>query len=707
MTFRSLDLKLIYDNTISNNIFEDLFNPLLSNAISYKRGVGYFTSSWLEMCARGLLKMAEEQGKIILVTSPHLEERDWDAFRIGSEAKKNEILYNSLASQVEEMKYQMESSRLTLLAWLIADGLLEIKIAVPKNNRGNFHDKFAVFEDCNGDKVALHGSLNDSEQASFNGEGVSVFCSWIDGQQGFVQGHESRFDQSFLQESQFYHVYDLPRAIAIDIVRMKENTSRPYKLPVPKKQIQFKIPEDIKLRGFQQEAIDKWFENQGRGLFEMATGTGKTITSLAAASRFVNMHNSSVVLITVPFNHLVDQWESEARMFGFIPVTRQGPSSVWRAQLRTKIFEVNKGLRKNLCIITTHATGSTDEFLKLMEQVKAPFLFIADESHYLGAKKLGKLLHPHFQYRIGLSATPERWFDEEGSNRLREYFESTVIELSITEAVERGFLTPYRFFPKTVSLTDSEYEQFQSITRKIINVQNDKDLSPSERKDKVQQLLIARSRVVNNAEEKMSLLKTLLREKIEREGLENIKHTLVYSPQGKTGEVVKMLAELGIKTHEFIYTVSNQKKMELLEQFANGTIQILVAMKCLDEGVNIPATKEAYFLASTTNPREFVQRRGRILRKYKDKKEAIIYDFYAMPPSSNWEDDAAVGLLKREIPRFAEFAEGALNKFEAREVILPILGAFNLRHIIDLKPWDAYRSMKSETGSEINGESED
>ncbi|MET3699838.1 superfamily II DNA or RNA helicase [Bacillus oleivorans] len=706
MTFRSLDLKIIYDNA-TDHIFEDLFNPLLSHATSYKRGVGYFTSSWLELCTNGLLKMAEEQGKIILVTSPHIEERDWDAFRIGSEAKQNDILYQSLALQVEEMKKRMESFRLTLLAWLIADGLLEIKIAVPKNNRGNFHDKFAIFEDSNGDKVALHGSLNDSEQASFNGEGVSVFCSWIEGQQGFVEGHETRFNQSFLQESNFYNVYELPKAIKMDIVQMKENTVRPYQLPVPKRQLQIKLPENITLRDFQQEAIEKWFENHGRGLFEMATGTGKTITSLAAASRFVNEHKTSVVLITVPFNHLVDQWESEVRMFGFNPIVRQGISSAWRSQLRTKIFEVNKGLRTNLCIITTHATGSTDEFLKLMEQVKVPLLYIADESHYLGAKKLGKLLHPHFPYRIGLSATPDRWFDEEGSSKLREYFEPTVIELPITEAVEKGFLTPYRFFPKTVALTDAEYEQFQSYTRKIINTQNDKNLSPSERRDKVHQLLIARSRIVNNAEEKLMLLKSILEEKIEKEGIETIKHTLVYSPQGKTGEIVKMLAELGIRAHEFIYTVSNQKKMELLDQFADGEIQVLVAMKCLDEGVNIPATKEAYFLASTTNPREFVQRRGRILRKYRDKKEAIIYDFYAMPPSSHLGEDAAVGLLKREIPRFAEFAEGSLNKFEAREVILPILGAFNLRNIIDLKPWDAYKMMQNEEGSDMNGEYED
>src|SRR5699024_3440974 len=233
--------------------------------------------------------------------------------------------------------------------------------------------------------------------------------------------------------------------------------------------------------------------------------------------------------------------------------------------------------------------------------------------------------------------------------------------------------------------------------------QNDKNLSPSERQDKVQQLLMLRSRIVNNAEEKMTLLEVLIKKKIKSEGLENIKHTLVYSPVGKTNEVVRMLAKLGIRAHEFIYTVSNKKKIELLEQFGNGDIQVLVAMKCLDEGVNIPATKEAYFLSSTTNPREFVQRRGRILMKYDNKTEAIIYDVYDVPPNSHWGEDSGLGVSQREVPRFAEFADGALNKFEAREAILPILEAHKLRHIIDLKPWDAYRMMNEEKGSGNNG----
>jgi len=704
MTFKDLNLKTIYDE--NDQIFQDLFNPLLSNANIYKRGVGYFTSSWLEMCAEGLKQMGQKSGKITLVTSPFLSERDWDAFKIGVEAKKNKLLFEHLSEKVEAFKNDISKSKLVLLAWLIADGLLEIKIVIPKDKRGNFHDKFAIFEDDDGNKVALHGSLNDSKQASYNGESVSVFCSWIEGQKDFVAGHELRFDKSFMGNSDFYNVYDLPEAIRKKIISHKDNNVRPYEMPISERKSKLKIPSYIKLYDFQKNAIENWYQNNFRGLFEMATGTGKTITSLAAASKFVNDHKNTILIITVPFNHLIDQWKKEASLFGFIPIIAQSLNKHWRTNLRTKIQQVNRGFRYNLCIITTYATGSSDDFIKLIELTKVPVLYIADESHYLGAKKTSKLLHSKLQFRIGLSATPDRWFDENGSEQIRSFFEKTVINFPISEAIEKGYLTPYRFYPQTISLSDNEYEIYKQFTRKIINVQKSKKLQVSEKEDKVRQLLIQRSRVINNASEKLVKLSILLKKKIKSVGLKNIKHILVYSPQGKTNQIVMMLAELGIRAHEFTYNVSNKDRIKLIEQFENGDIQVLVAMKCLDEGVNIPATKEAYFLSSTTNPREFIQRRGRILRKYENKDEAIIHDFYTVPPISNLGEDAAVGILRKEIPRFAEFAEDAINKFEARQVVLPVIESFNLQHIIDLKPWDAYKKMQDEQRSENNYEFE-
>ncbi|MGY3716247.1 DEAD/DEAH box helicase family protein [Sutcliffiella cohnii] len=701
MKFQTLNLKPIYDTSTDSNVFDELFNKLLKSAITYKRGVGFFTSSWLEMCVDGLLSIAERKGKITLITSPHLEEKDWEAFRIGNEAKKNEVLYNGLHKQVFNIKHQMKKGKLTLLAWLIADDIITLKIAIPKNRLGDFHDKFAVFEDEAGDKIALHGSLNDSQKASYNGEGVSVFCSWQPGQDSFVKAHEERFDKLVNEENTFYYIYDLPSAIKSDIVRLRHQMPRPYPDPKPSTEVnmKIKIPSFINLFDYQQEAIAKWYENDCKGLFEMATGTGKTITALAASAQLVEDVNEPLtVLISVPFNHLVEQWEVEAKMFGFLPILCHGSSAAWKPKLRSKILDVNKGFRKNLCIISTHDTGSSDNFLNLIAKVKGPILYIGDESHYLGSMQFSKLLNPIFQYRIGLSATPDRWFDDEGSVRLREYFNVTVAEISITEAINKNFLTPYRFYPHIVHLSDDEYNNFNAITNRIIKIQNDKELTQSEKQHKISQKLIERSKIIGKAEQKQDVFIRLLEEKIKKVGVKNIKHTLVYCAPGQTEEVVRVLADYGIRAHEFIHKVPNNKRIELLEHFGKGEIQVLVAIKCLDEGVNIPATKEAYFLSSTTNPREFVQRRGRILRKSKGKREAIIHDFIVLPPIGRIGGEGTESILKREMPRFAEFADGALNEFEARRVILPILDTCNLRSLIDLKPWEAYRKMKEEGG---------
>lgn len=699
MSFLDQNLKRIYDTSEieSNHIFNELFDPLLLNAISYKRGVGYFTSSWLEMCMEGIISLAEREGNISLITSPHLEENDWEAFRIGTEAQKDQILYETLSRQVEQFKDELSKHKRTLLAWLVADEVIKVKIAIPRNQRGDFHDKLAIFQDKDGNKVVLHGSLNDSEKASFNGEGISVFCSWIEGHSDFVEGHEKRFDRLNQEENRFYKLYDLPSAIIKKIIQLRENTSRPYNVLTPKKKNVFIKPEIIELYPFQENAILTWLANDGRGLFEMATGTGKTITALSAAARLYEQKNMPMcIVISVPFKHLVEQWADEVRSFGLHPLLCFENASEWKPKMKLQIQDINKRMSNILCLITTYKTGSSDNFLELIKKVRVQTLFIADESHYLGSSQYSRLLDPIFKYRIGLSATPDRWFDDNGSKILRTYFHPQVIELGILEAVEKGFLTPYRFYPQIVPLNDDEFERYHQLTKKVIQIHQDKSLSAREKSERVTVYLNQRADIIGNADLKWSLFEELLDKKIESIGTSNIMHTLVYCAKGKTKEALKLLTMRGIRAHEFIHSVSNEKRSELLEQFSKGDIQVLVAIKCLDEGVNIPQTREAYFLASTTNPREFVQRRGRILRKSEGKKEAILYDFIVIPPLDKLNDEAAHGILRRELPRFAEFVDGTLNEFEARGTMVPLLQECDLLHLINIKPWDVYKSYQNE-----------
>ena len=212
-------------------------------------------------------------------------------------------------------------------------------------------------------------------------------------------------------------------------------------------------------------------------------------------------------------------------------------------------------------------------------------------------------------------------------------------------------------------------------------------------REKLQSLLRKRALIVSNAVNKKKALSEIINEQI-LNGTEK-KYTLFYCPPGKHSEYLSLIANLGIRAREFVYDVSESQRASILETFSSGDIEAIVAIKCLDEGVDVPVTRTAYILASTTNPREFIQRRGRILRKYDGKREAIIHDFVVIPP----QDDEFMGkkieykksILKREMPRFAEFAISAKNHFESREKVWHVLDKYNLLHLLDLKPWEIYK----------------
>ncbi len=702
--FKDLHLKSVYD-TSKDNIIEDLFCPLLANSVRYQRGVGYFTSGWLRLAASGLIQLAKNAGNAQIITSPILQENDWEAFIRGNEARQDEILFNTLKSEVSNLESTLERDTLTALAWLIADGLLNIKFAIPKNRLGDFHDKFAVFHDIEGNRIAIHGSYNDSIHGTLNGESFSVFRSWTSGQLEYVETHQKRFELLHEGKNDFFKMFDLPDAIKESIVRLNKGLPRPYIVKTNHMKKTVKLPKEIHLYDFQNEAIENWFAKQKMGLFEMATGTGKTITSLALSVMLSNSLNDRLmIVITVPFGHLVEQWREDVIAFGFSPLSCQGSYQQWYSKVRSRIQDYNIRARNSLVLISTHDTSSSARFTKLISKVQGDILFIADEVHYLGAPKLRKAMLPEYNYRVGLSATPDRWFDEAGTGLIYEYFKEKVIEYPLDKAIENGFLTPYRFFPHPVDLTYEEIQEYSRLTTIIRNIlQNTDDAQDNEQ---LKSLLRKRAKLVATAVNKLAALESLLRQQMKEEGVQGVSHTIIYCASGETNKALSITNRLGLKAREFIYTVPINQRAKILKQFEEGDLQVLVAIKCLDEGVNIPITKRAYFLASTTNPREFVQRRGRILRKHPQKTEALLYDFIVVPPLQNgvMDGEHAKSLLRKEMPRFAEFASSAKNEFEARDVLVPILSRYDMLALFDKKPWDVYRENIKTIGEEDEDE---
>lgn len=456
---------------------------------------------------------------------------------------------------------------------------------------------------------------------------------------------------------------------------------------------------ELSPRPYQQDAIEAWVDSGGQGILNMATGTGKTITSLFAATKLARLQDGRLALvITVPYQHLVDQWSAELAQFGVTPIKAYGSRTSWIDDAVSAITEFTVGARDLVALVTTQKTFSMEHFQGILDRLPGgQTLLIGDEVHHMGADHIRTTLPTAIRARLGLSATPNRWFDDEGTTELFSYFgDGIVYEYGLQEAIANGYLCEYYYVPHIVELTDDEKEEYLAISRAIGRLLSDSEADLSEMSlqddETLQQLLIKRSRLVGTAVNKLEILEELLDQ---QSGLE---HTLVYcgdgrvpaeagaeddddndDAEGNTKTVTEMQrhiravtrrlgTQLGLRVHQFTYEESQPERTRLLDDFESGSLQALVAIRCLDEGVDVPATRTAFMLASSSNPRQFVQRRGRILRTHPGKNEAIIHDFIVRPPADiragAKESDlfnVEQTLIRKQLKRASTFADAAIN----------------------------------------------
>jgi hypothetical protein len=468
-------------DTSSHNLATDFFTPALRSAIRYDRGVGYFSSGWLRVACEGMIDFAARGGRGRWVTSPILDPDDWEAMRLGDEARTHTVLRERLAAAVGDLKAAWDRDLLSVLAWMVADGILTFKLAVPraKLEGGEFHDKFGVFYDAEGDAISFNGSYNDSIQGTRNYESLKVFRSWDASFAPLVAADIDRFERLWENCDPNVRVYELPEAIRAQILQLR-SPKRPYHLSpeaaarlglsaLAHRPLHLALPDGLVLRAYQELAIERWFEHGCRGLFEMATGTGKTITALAASVRLAEQEGRLAVIIVAPYQHLVDQWRSEAEPFGYRPILAYQSRKRWETALNEQVMEFNGGFRPLLSVITTRDTFTSPAFQAALTRLSGPALLIADEAHHLGAEQPRRQLPTSVPYRLALSATPDRWYDDEGTAALREYFGSTVFALPLEEAIGVS-LTPYYYFPHLVPLTEGEFERYQELSPTVPRV---------------------------------------------------------------------------------------------------------------------------------------------------------------------------------------------------------------------------------------------
>jgi superfamily II DNA or RNA helicase len=422
----------------------------------------------------------------------------------------------------------------------------------------------------------------------------------------------------------------------------------------------------------------------------MATGSGKTVTALSALAQLTNHvvknEGKVVIVVAVPYIHLADQWEEEAEAFGYTVIKCFLNKHDWNKKVQDKLNGLSFESSGHLMLITVNATFSNEPFQKVLSDIGHTVVFVADEMHNLGSQNMLKLLPDKASFRLGLSATPDRHRDEQGTRALEKYFGERVIEFTLADAIKNGFLCEYHYYPVLVTLTPDEMCEYQELSAKISKVfQCEKSAKNDGPSSNFKLLLIKRSRLLSQASNKLIQLSDILKQ------YKNSSYNLIYCGDTIVDEVKyvdKTVKELGkklkMKVAKFTATENKFERKVLLDQFSKGELQALVAIRCLDEGVDIPRTENAFILASSTNPREFIQRRGRVLRKSPGKKFARIYDFIVTPDVNeiSWHDKKAFNmersLLKRELERVNEFAGLAINGGTALEVLRDIKGKLNL-----------------------------
>lgn len=715
MGFQNIDIKSEYRSRL-DNVIKDFYVPVLKQSVLYKRAVGFFSSTALVEMSAGICGLVKNGGKIQLIASPHLSANDIEAINNGLK-RRDDVIEEALIRQLSEPIGAEETARLNLLSNLIAAGVLEIKIAFLEtdNTVGMFHEKMGLMYDNDQNIIAFSGSMNESFNAfRQNYEAVDVFTSWTS-DENRVMAKQAAFNAMWNDYEPSIRVRDFPKVA--DLIVKKYRTDNNTDLSLDEKSFDAEsndesfatkadngphIPSEVKMRPYQIEAINSWAEKDYRGIFDMATGTGKTYTALAAiATLYKATSNNLAVFIVCPYQHLVEQWKDDIVAFGMKPIVCYSASAQrnWKERLKTAATSFNIGVQNHFCVVTTNATFSSDYVQGIVKKMRGNVLLVVDEAHNFGAENLSTTLMDNMKYRLALSATIDRYGDPEGTSKLYAYFGEKCIEYTLKDAIDNKMLTPYYYYPVVVSLSETELEEYLDLTAKIRN-----NVHPDKRgkvvlSEYAKMLLIKRARLVSGAVEKIDVLRRLMQDyKDDNHMLVYCGATTMHDVDYKEGKahaddirqidlVADLLGnELGMRVSKFTSEEDAAERERIKADFDEGEhLQAVVAIRCLDEGVNIPSIKTAFILASSTNPKEYVQRRGRVLRLFKGKTHAVIYDFITLPFALELTDqvepevlESGKSLALREIVRMKDFAAIAENPFDSDDLISQIQSAYGI-----------------------------
>jgi superfamily II DNA or RNA helicase len=689
--------------------------------------LGYFSSAAINVLSLGFASFLYSGGTMRMIVNNVLSKEDRDAIKVAREGEAHSTIDLNNIKQLKKTLDEYGKHFFECLAWLIASDRIQIIIIKPKGGKGIAHYKSGVFSDGS-DFVGFKASCNFTAYGLLeNLEELDSFLSWENGRSNkWIRSQNKYFDNIFSGNSDFVEylkIEDVTIAIRDEfgdktiselIIQEKEliekkgsafklkQVGKTYdkllsQIEILNKEPRFPYPSGA--REYQINAYESWVKNDYKGVFAMATGTGKTITSLNCLLREYLKYKSYRAVIIVPTTALLQQWKKECAKFNFKQVLTICSNEKWNDDL-SFLHTAAKLINSSFIVIVTYASFTKPKFQSHFKQFPKDTILIADEAHNLGSPNVSKLLPKvHLEKRIGLSATPNRKFDEFGNEAVEKFFHDKppfVYSYSMQQALEIGWLCKYTYYPHIVHLREIELKEYIKISKQLLKY-FDSSTKGYKKCTEVDMLLLSRKRIIHKAQNKLEVFKEIISEEYEKRG--NLKYTLVYVPEGKEpdydliddfqeteddisliNEYTRAVSQTDTSVMVKQYTAGTKNRQETLKSFEDGKIDVLTSMKCLDEGVDVPRAELAIFCSSTGNPRQFIQRRGRVLRNHKDKVHAVIHDLVVVPGihSEDSTFEMERNLVRKELERVVDFSSLAINKADTYIALRGPLDDYNL-----------------------------
>lgn len=642
--YEKLSIKLKYSSE-KDNIVESFYLPVLKASNRYDRAVGFFSSKVLNEYVRSLSDFYFNDGIMRLIISPELSNEDIATLKRTTDYEITDTI-KEIAERTLEKLFETETPESTNLFFnLILSGSLEVKIAMLKGNQGIFHEKYGIFYEHEGnDVIAINGSNNETYYGvEVNQESFNTFCSWKPGQNDYIEEHKKDFENYWDNNSNKLNVIKVTKENFEDIFNKIEkiDVDKIYK-KIRKEQEQIIESElmglDFIPYDYQKAAAEK-LVNGRNGILKFATGSGKTKTAIYYMHLLKKQSSKNFFVVVVPDLTLSNQWIDELAQYDKNIVKVSSENSDWKLELSRSISIYNRNQVANEIIVTTTQTmfrgGSNSSFLKQIRNLDE-FTIIVDECHNLSTENIIENLPMNATRRVGLSATPTSLQPSYLENQMLDYFNGIISEYNLSDAIRDGRLCKYNYYPIVIELEEDEkakYDEYtKNIATKLQQLENDPD--DKEARRLLDLLYFSRSRIIYGARQKLDSLVELLNESVDLEYL------LIYcgaaditSPDdvesdslSQLNAVNSILKNNGIAHTQYTSKENRKDRQAALELFKRETFTVLTAIKCLDEGVDIPSVRNAVIMASSTNEREFVQRRGRVLRKAPGKTIVNIYD---------------------------------------------------------------------------------